>query len=63
MKTCIHLLAFQPDPPYRYRCVKCFQKLKIVNGVVLSQQKEKDWFNSHNGWGWEEMDAKERSAK
>lgn len=65
-RGCIHLLAFQPGPgDLRYRCVHCFRRLKIANGVEMTPEQERAWFNCHGQrWGWElDNEIQERSNR
>ena len=38
-KICYHLLEEINEPPYRYRCTKCNQKLREPRGIVIKKQK------------------------
>ncbi len=52
---CFHHLVWFFEQPYRYRCLKCWAKLKIASGYLLSDEKQKEWLNVHGEkWPWEQ---------
>jgi hypothetical protein len=51
---CNHLLMFYAKGGFRYRCVLCMGRFRIHTGVLMSPEKERDWWNSHGQrWPWD----------
>lgn len=53
MTECLHQLVWYFEPPYRYRCLKCWKRLKISSGILLTDEQQKQWFNEHGYWPWD----------